>query len=794
MLKEEDCHNMIIAILMPFIMAICIPFIAKFKYRIHTGYAALAASLSIFIYFLTLLINGETDILYRYSWIPSLGLDLTFHTDGLALFFALLISGIGVLVAFYSIYYLDRGERLGSFYVYLLLFMGAMLGIVTSDNIYALYTFWELTSVSSFLLISFWFTRKASTDGALKSMLITFLGGFALLGGLVLLHLVTGTASIREILTKGDLILGSDWFPLIVVLLLLAACTKSAQFPFHIWLPDAMEAPTPVSAYLHSATMVKAGLFLLLRFTPVFRESEAFFIAVSIIGLLTLFWGSYMAVRQTDLKGILAFSTISQLGMIMAMIGYGTEAAIFAAMFHILNHATFKGSLFMAVGIIDHETGTRDIRRLGGLWKLMPVTGIISVLASFSMAGVPLPILNGFYSKEEFFSSSWDLSADRAFGTGFASVLADIVPYAAVAGSIFTFVYSMYFFFRTFTGKSETSAAEKAHDPKVGMLLSPVLLVSGVVLISIFPNWFTRHLLQPAANAVYGEALENKSIHFWHGFVPALFMSLIVVVFGIVIYITRKYWTGLYKVLPGKLSGNTVYSAFLTASEKQTKRLNDHIVSGSLRQYNAIIISVISILTLLILFGTNSFDLSNIDTSPVSLPQSLPELAVAIIMIAAAFGSTVSKKKLTAVIILGVVGYGLSILFVLFRAPDLALTQLSIETITVVLFLLCFRHLPEFKKERKEKLSKKITNIIIASLCGLMMTLVGLAAYSQRPFPAISDYFVEYAYKLGGGDNIVNVILVDFRGLDTLFEITVLAIAALGIYSLIKLRQKGGDR
>ncbi|MFB1099070.1 hydrogen gas-evolving membrane-bound hydrogenase subunit E [Terribacillus sp. JSM ZJ617] len=785
---------MIVAILMPFIIAMCIPFFAKFKYRIHTGYAVFATSLSIFLYFLVLLVSGETDTLYRYSWIPSLGLDLTFYTDGLALFFALLISGIGALVAFYSIYYLNREERLGSFYVYLLLFMGAMLGIVTSDNIYALYTFWELTSVSSFLLISFWFTRKASTDGALKSMLITFLGGFSLLGALVLLHLVTGSASIREILTQGDLILASDWFPMIIVLLLLAACTKSAQFPFHIWLPDAMEAPTPVSAYLHSATMVKAGLFLLLRFTPVFKESEAFFIAVSIIGLVTLFWGSYMAVRQTDLKGILAYSTISQLGMIMAMIGYGTEAAIFAAIFHILNHATFKGSLFMAVGIIDHETGTRDIRKLGGLWKLMPVTGIISILASFSMAGVPLPILNGFYSKEEFFSSSWDLTADRAFGTDFAAVLATIVPYAAVAGSIFTFVYSMYFYFRTFTGNAEKATAEKAHDPKFGMLATPVLLVLGVLLISIFPNWFSRHLLQPAANAVYGEAMNEHSIHFWHGFVPPFIMSLIVVVLGIVFYATRKYWMALYNILPGKLSGNIVYASLLSASEKQTKRLNDRIVSGSIRQYNAIIISVISIVTLLILFGTNSFDLRHIDTSPVSLPQSLPELAVAFIMIAAAFGSTVSQKKLTAVIILGVVGYGLSILFVLFRAPDLALTQLSIETITVVLFLLCFRHLPEMKRERKEKTSKKITNIIIASLCGLMMMFVGLAAYSQRLSPSISDYFIKYSYKLGGGDNIVNVILVDFRGLDTLFEITVLAIAALGIYSLIKLRQKGGDR
>src|SRR5699024_6301454 len=390
------------------------------------------------------------------------------------------------LVVLYSIYYLDTTERLGSFYVYLLMFMTAMLGVVLTDNVFVLYSFWELTSISSFLLIGYWHFNERSRYGALKSMLITIFGGLSMFAGFILLTVITGTTSIQGMIEQKDIILDSTYLPLALGFILLGAFTKSAQFPFHIWLPDAMEAPTPVSAYLHSATMVKARLFLVARFSPVFSGYEWFFIVVSSFGIVTLCWGSYMAVRQTDLKAILAFSTISQLGMIMAMLGFGTKVAVFAAVFHILNHATFKGSLFMVAGIIDHETGTRDIRKLGGLISFMPITATLALLGTFSMAGVPLPFLNGFYSKELFFESTLNLNEGM---NGVTNFLVQIVPYLAVFGSIFTFVYSVYFFFGVFTGKKNLDKLpKKPHEAPVGMLLSPIVLVLGVITIGLFPN------------------------------------------------------------------------------------------------------------------------------------------------------------------------------------------------------------------------------------------------------------------------------------------------------------------
>lgn len=382
---------MIFAVLLPLLFACFIPALSKFKDKVHTGIFTFFIPFIIFIYFIQFLGQNFKPIRHTYKWIPSLNINLDIYLDGLSLLFVLLISGIGALVVLYSIFYLDTTERLGHFYVFLLMFMAAMLGVVLSDNVFVLYTFWELTSISSFLLIGYWHFKERSRYGAQKSLLITVFGGLSMFGGLSLLSVITGTTSIQAMIAQSDVILESNYLPLILGFILLGAFTKSAQFPFHIWLPDAMEAPTPVSAYLHSATMVKAGLFLVARFSPLFSGYEWFFIIVSLVGIITLCWGSYMAVRQTDLKAILAFSTISQLGMIMAMLGFGTKVAVFAAVFHILNHATFKGSLFMVAGIIDHETGTRDIRKLGGLLSFMPMTATLAFFGTFSMAGIPLP-------------------------------------------------------------------------------------------------------------------------------------------------------------------------------------------------------------------------------------------------------------------------------------------------------------------------------------------------------------------------------------------------------------------
>jgi multicomponent Na+:H+ antiporter subunit A len=697
--------------------------------------------------------------------------------------FSLLITGIGSLVVLYSIYYLSRKEQLTHFYVYLLLFMGSMLGVVLSDNVFVLYTFWEFTSISSFLLIGFWFYRERSAYGAQKSMLVTVLGGLAMLGALILLSITAETNSIRMMIANRSDIINSDLFTPIMILLLLGAFTKSAQFPFHSWLPDAMEAPTPVSAYLHSATMVKAGLYLVARFSLIFSGSNLFFIIVSGIGLITLCMGSYMATRQTDLKGILAYSTISQLGMIMTMLGFGTGPAILAAIFHIFNHATFKGSLFMVAGIVDHETGTRDIRKLGGLYTLMPISGTLAVIGAFSMAGVPLPIFNGFLSKEMFLDSSLKLGQT----TGIAETFAEWIPVIAVVGSIFTFVYSMYLVFGTFFGKQNVEKLEKKpHEAPIGMLLSPIILGMLVVLIGLLPNLINEPILAPAAAAVTGD-LPHIHLAFWHGFFnPALYMSLIVVVIGALLAFTLRKWQPIYKWIPGKLSTDHLYQKMINGLLKYSMKSTDFYMTGSLRLYLSIILLFMVAATSVFMYLTDGFVISFNDLAPVTWPEVL----VGIVMAAAAFATIFMTQRIAAIIVIGVVGYGLSLLFVFFRAPDLALTQLIVETITVALFLLCFSHLPALKKPDK-KPAEKLVDVIIAASAGALLTIVAISAHSSKSFHSIADYFIDKSYKLGGGHNIVNVILVDIRGLDTLFEITVLGLAALGIYAMIKYRDKG---
>lgn len=777
---------MLFAVFAPLLVALFIPQVSKIKHKIHTGYFVALVPLFIFVYFIQFVGTDFQPVLQTVNWIPSLGINFDFYLDGLSLLFVLLISGIGTLVVLYSIYYLDNTERLGSFYVFLLMFMTAMFGVVLSDNVFVLYSFWELTSISSFLLIGYWHFNERSRYGALKSMLITIFGGLSMLGGLILLSVITKTTSIQAMIGQTDLILSNPYLPLILIFILLGAFTKSAQFPFHIWLPDAMEAPTPVSAYLHSATMVKAGIYLVARFSPIFSSYEWFFISVSIIGILTLCWGSFMAVRQTDLKAILAYSTISQLGMIMAMLGFGTKAAIFAAVFHILNHATFKGSLFMVAGIIDLKTGTRDIRKLGGLFTLMPITATLALFGTFSMAGVPLPFLNGFYSKEAFFTSTLALNEGTLPITNF---LVTVIPYLAVLGSIFTFVYSMYLFFDVFMKKDKAQIdLNKKYEPSIGMLTAPLILVLGVILIGLMPNLFNESFLAHAATSISGETGFAK-VSYWHGFSTPFIMSLAVLGIGTVLYTTMNKWMGIYSVFPGKLSFNHVYDWLMLKTDTASEKVTNFYMTGSLRTYMSIILGAMFVVTFTVMYLTNGFAIDFTDIAPITV---LEIVVVASIMIAAV-ATLFSNNNVGAILILGIVGYGVAILFVIYRAPDIALTQLVIETVTVALFLLTFYHFPKLKK-RKESVKTKTMNLFISVGFGLMMTLVGISAVSSNWFDKISDYFIETALPIGGGKNIVNVILVDMRGVDTLFEITVLGIAVIAIYGLIKLRKDKGAK
>ncbi|WP_078379232.1 Na+/H+ antiporter subunit A [Sutcliffiella halmapala] len=792
-----------LVILSPFLLAIFVPFLHKYFKPIHTGWFVLILPLALFLYFigfLAITMNGEA-LLSTMSWIPSMGINFSVYLDGLGLLFALLITGIGALVVLYSIYYLPKEkEALNTFYVYLLMFMGAMLGVVLSDNLLVLYSFWELTSISSFLLISYWYKREKSRYGALKSMVITVFGGLAMLAGIVLLYNMTGTFSVREIIANVDVVTSHELFVPALILFLLGAFTKSAQFPFHIWLPDAMEAPTPVSAYLHSATMVKAGIYLVARMSPVFAGAPEWFWIISVIGIITLFWGSFSAVKQTDLKSVLAFSTISQLGLIMTLLGVGSAAvyydyldeniytvATLAAVFHLINHATFKGSLFMVVGIVDHETGTRDIRKLGGLMNIMPITFTLALIGCFSMAG--LPPFNGFLSKEMFFTGMLSVTE---IGIWNVETIGWLFPVLAWVASIFTFIYSMLIVFKTFTGKYQPKNFDKKpHEAPIGMLIPPIILASLVIIFGFFPM-ILKNIIEATLHSILPSnfTVKEVNIYFWHGWNTELFMTIGVISVGTLLYLTVAKWGKIYDWFPQRLALNRLYDGALVGLDRGSFVFTRTYMTGFLRDYLVVIFGFIILLLGGLLLKTNAFKVSLTNVSPIGAY----EVILALVMVIGALTTVFAKSRLAAIISLGVVGYSMALFFVLFRAPDLALTQLIVETVSVALFLLCFYHLPKLAKEMN-RVRFQLTNFIISIGVGLIVILIGFSVNSSRLFESISEYFETASYEEAGGKNMVNVILVDFRGFDTLFEISVLTIAAFGIYALIKLRlsdKKGG--
>ena len=795
-----------ITILLPFIFAMAVPYIyKKFTPRIHTGWFVLIIPLMIFVYLITFIpqISSGNTVSATVPWLPSFNINFTTHVDGLSLVFGLLISGIGALVILYSIYYMSKHrEALHNFYVYLLLFMGAMLGVVFSDNIFVLYVFWELTSVSSFLLIAYWYEREKSRYGAQKSMLITIFGGLAMLAGFIMLAMISDTYSIREMVRSAALFPSQPLFIPAMILILIGAFTKSAQFPFSIWLPDAMEAPTPISAYLHSATMVKAGIYLVARLTPIFGGSVEWFWLVSGVGMITLLYGSVNAVRQTDLKALLAYSTISQLGLIMSLLGLGSASlyykvgddssvyalAIFAAIFHLVNHSTFKGCLFMVVGIIDHETGTRDIRRLGGLMHLMPISFTLTVIGSFAMAGIPP--FNGFLSKEMFFTAVLNASKMTVFHADYMLLFIPIIAWIA---SVFTFVYSMILVFKTFRGKNKPGKlGRKVHEAPIGMLIPPLVLGSLVILIFFFPNVLSHYLLKPALAAVLPTLAQagelNVKISAWHGWNAELFMTIGVIGIGTLLYIYLKKWYPIYRIYPDGLTLNNLYNLGLETMENMSRFITNRYMTGFVRDYLVYIFLFIILLMggTMWVFDGFIFDPSN------DAPVNLFEAGLMIAMVVTAITVLFSKNRITSIVAVGGLGFLVSFFFVLFRAPDLALTQLVVETVTTALFLLCFYHLPQLRKEISTVRFKAV-NAVISIGVGVVVTIIALSANGNRFFESISFYY-ENSYELAGAKNIVNAILVDFRGFDTMLEILVLTIAGLGVYTLIKLRIAGRDQ
>lgn len=791
-------------ILMPILAAAFIPLLGVGAPKLHLGWGAIAVPILLFSFFVSYVPAVASGDVFSGSvaWMQALDLHFAIHLDGLSLIFTLLITGIGSLVVLYSIFYMSKErETLAHFYAYLLLFMGAMLGVVLSDNLMVLYLFWELTSVSSFLLIAFWFRRKNSRYGAQKSFLITVGGGISMLVGFIMLHVMSGTNSIQEIIAMRDTLQEHSLFVPALVLILIGAFTKSAQFPFHIWLPDAMEAPTPVSAYLHSATMVKAGLFLVARFTPVFGGEATWFWLVSGVGIFTMFWGSFSAVKQKDLKALLAYSTISQLGLIMSLFGLGSAAlqggastesilytkAIFAALFHLVNHSTFKGALFMIVGIVDHEVGTRDLRKLGGLIAFMPVTFSLAVISSFSMAG--LPPFNGFLSKEMFFTAVLNANQMTLFSMETWGLL---FPIVAWIGSVFTFAYSMILVFRTFLGPYRREKLEKTpHEAPIGMLISPIILCGLIVLVFFMPNQLSHYLLSPAMNSILPTYANMDGliphISAWHGFNLELLMTAGVAVVGAFAVKTLRYWYLVYDFFPEHRSIDSGYRWMLSAGERLSHQATSRYMTGFLRHYLYYIYGFL----LLITGGTLLFSGSIIIDPSGDAPVAVYEVIIVLVMAVAAIGIPFTKSRMTAALLNGVLGYSIAIFFVLFRAPDLALTQLVVETVTTVLFLLCFYHLPEWSREERS-LKVRLPKLLVSIGMGALTVLIALSVQGNRMFDSISSYF-EDSYDLAGGRNIVNSILGDFRAFDTMLEVVVLFIAGIGVYTLVTLKAPKGE-
>lgn len=705
-----------------------------------------------------------------YPWMPGLGVELGFWMDGLSLLFALLVTGLGAFVVIYAGAYLKGHPHQGRFFALVLFFMSAMLGLVLADDLILLFVFWELTSFSSYLLIGFDHERAAARQAARQALLVTAGGGLALLAGLLMLGLAAGTTfALSEIAGEGVAVRSHGLYLPVLLLVGLGAFTKSAQYPFHFWLPGAMEAPTPVSAYLHSATMVKAGIYLLARLDPVLGGTRAWAWLLAGAGTITMLVGGVQALRNTDLKRILAYSTISVLGMLTVLLGLSFEAGIKAAVVFIVVHALYKGALFMVAGVVDHEAGTRDVLRLGGLWRAMPITAGAAVLAGLSMAG--LPPLFGFVGKELVYQAK----------LGFYS--ADVVlPGVAVLANTLTAAAAGIVVLRTFFG-TRRATPRTPHDGAVGMWIGPAVLGAAGLLFGLFPGFAEETIVAPAVRATLGYAADVELV-LWHGFDTALLLSGATLAAGAVLYLV---WSRFHGVLAGAgpLTGwgaeracERLMDAVLRLADLQTRLLQN----GRLRTYLFTIFASLAALV----GGTL---LLRHPPEPGLLQPGGPFAgwALALLVTAATLVVVASRSRLAAIASLGVTGFGIALLFVLGGAPDLAMTQFLVETVTVVIVLLVVQRLPRFDEHTRGRRRGRLRDGILALGAGALMTTLVLLVTGLPFDPSLSDFYARESLPGGHGRNVVNVILVDFRALDTLGEITVIAIAALGVLALLRL-------
>jgi len=746
-------------------------------YRGRTAWlagAVTAASLALLLLQTPAIMGGRE--LYAFTpWVPEIGLNLGFRLDGLSLLFALLITGIGLLIILYAHFYLGKDDPVGKFYSTLMLFMAAMLGIALSDNLLLLIVFWELTSLSSFLLIGYWQHRADSRAGARMALAVTGGGGLALLGGFVLLGQIAGTYELSQMLDQGARIQADARYPAALLLILLGCFTKSAQFPFHFWLPQAMAAPTPVSAYLHSATMVKAGIFLLASLSPVIGGTDLFAAIVSTTGLVTMAFAAFIAIFKHDLKALLAYSTISHLGLMTFLIGLGSPLAAVAALFHLLNHASFKAALFMIAGIVDHETGARDMRLLGGLRQLMPWTATLAMVAAAAMAGVPL--FNGFLSKEMFLTES--VSFAQAGGWRW------LVPAVATLAATFSVAYSVRLVHDIFfNGPARDLPNPHPHEPPMGMKAPVILLAVICVAVGLLPALLLGPMVLVAATAMLGTAPPEFQLAIWHGLNLPLLLSVLALAGGAALYFTLARGGRLHRLNSenwfGLLTGLTLFTRGTDQLFKIAGRLTAKLETASLQRYIAwMLMAMVAVVAASLLSGevpgTGSRTL---------LPASLPALVVwGLLLLACVWLALRHHQRFQSVVVIGVVGLVTALAFVSFSAPDLALTQLTVEVVTTVLLLMGLALLP--RQSPHESSTGRRTRDAALALCG--GTGIAWLAWVMltRDHDSIAWYFLNQSAIAGGGTNVVNVILVDFRGYDTFGEITVLGIAAIGVLALM---------
>ena len=737
-------------------------------------------SAGLLVWFYPALAEGTT-VRHVTPWLPSLDLNLTLRLGGFSWLFALLVLGIGALVVLYARYYMSAKDPVPRFFSFLLAFMGSMLGLVLSGNLIQIAFFWELTSLFSFLLIGYWHHNQSARDGARVALIVTATGGVCLLIGFLLIGQIANSYDLDRILAAGTAIRNHALYLPALILVLIGAFTKSAQFPFHFWLPHAMAAPTPVSAYLHSATMVKAGIYVLILLWPVLSGTESWYLIVSGTGLVTLLIGAWAAIFQQDLKGLLAYSTISHLGLITLLLGLGSPLAAVAAIFHTVNHATFKASLFMAAGIIDHETGTRDLRRLSGLLRFMPITATLAMVAAAAMAGVPL--LNGFLSKEMFLAEA----LEEHSGT----ILDRVLPVLATIASTFSVLYSLRFIHQVFFGPKPVGLPLEPHEAPHWMRLPIEILVLLCLLVGIVPNLTIGPLLATAVASVLGERTPAYDLAIWHGFSLPLLMSAMALVGGVVLYrllggrLNAMQSSPLIGRIKGRRTFETVLSAIITGARSLRRVLGTDRQQVQLR------------LLVLTAFLAAGLPLARLGYSvgPEKGTQLDPVFGVIwVIGGASAIAAAWQAKfhRLAALIMVGIAGLSTAISFIWLSAPDLGLTQLLVEIVTIVLLLLGLRWLPRRRADIRAATTsfsariRRGTDLLIALVGGTGMAAFSYAIMTREAPDRLSRYFLEQAYPGGGGTNVVNVLLVDFRGFDTLGEVTVLAIVALTVYSLLR--------